>query len=33
VPVGGSPAQAAQYVKAEHERWGAAVRDAGVRPE
>jgi tripartite-type tricarboxylate transporter receptor subunit TctC len=33
VPVGGSPAQAAQYIKAEHERWGAAVREAGVRPE
>lgn len=32
-PVGGSPEQAAQYVKSEHARWGAAVRDAGVRPE
>jgi len=32
-PVGGSPEQAAQYVKAEHARWGAAVREAGVRPE
>jgi tripartite-type tricarboxylate transporter receptor subunit TctC len=27
------PGQAAQYIKAEHERWGAAVREAGVRPE
>ena len=32
-PVGGSPEQAGQYIKAEHARWGAAVRDAGVRPE
>ena len=32
-PVGGSPEQAAQYVKSEHARWGAAVRAAGVRPE
>ena len=32
-PGGGSPEQAAQYIKAEHARWGAAVREAGVRPE
>jgi len=32
-PVGGSAEQAAQYIKAEHARWGAAVREAGVRPE
>jgi hypothetical protein len=32
-PVGGSPEQAAQYIKSEHARWGAAVRSAGVRPE
>ncbi|MGJ7583609.1 Bug family tripartite tricarboxylate transporter substrate binding protein, partial [Variovorax sp. RHLX14] len=32
-PVGGSPEQAAQYIKAEHARWGEAVREAGVRPE
>ncbi|EJL69910.1 hypothetical protein PMI12_04970 [Variovorax sp. CF313] len=32
-PVGGSPEQAVQYIKAEHARWGAAVREAGVRPE
>jgi len=32
-PVGGTPEQAVQYIKAEHARWGAAVRDAGVRPE
>lgn len=31
--VGGSPEQAAQYVRAEHARWGAAVREAGVQPE
>ncbi|MBS79150.1 tripartite tricarboxylate transporter substrate binding protein [Variovorax sp.] len=33
MPVGGSPEQAAQYVRAEHARWGAAVREAGVQPE
>ena len=32
-PVGGSPEQAAQYIKSEHARWGAAVREAGVQPE
>ena len=32
-PVGGSPEQAAQYIKSEHARWGVAVREAGVRPE
>jgi len=32
-PVGGSPEQAAQYVKSEHARWGTAVREAGVKPD
>jgi tripartite-type tricarboxylate transporter receptor subunit TctC len=32
-PVGGSVQKAAQYLKSEHARWGAAVREAGVRPE
>jgi len=32
-PVGGSSEQAAQYIKSEHARWGAAVREAGVQPE
>lgn len=32
-PVGGSPERAAQYIRAEHARWGAVVREAGVRPE
>jgi tripartite-type tricarboxylate transporter receptor subunit TctC len=32
-PVGGSVEKAAQYVKSEHARWGAAVREAGVQPE
>ena len=32
-PVGGSPEKAAEYVKAEHARWGTAVREAGVQPE
>jgi tripartite-type tricarboxylate transporter receptor subunit TctC len=32
-PGGGSPEQAAQYIRSEHARWGAAVREAGVQPE
>ncbi len=32
-PVGGSVDKAAQYIKAEHARWGAVVREAGIKPE
>jgi tripartite-type tricarboxylate transporter receptor subunit TctC len=32
-PVGGSPAAAAQYIRAEHAKWGAVVREGGIRPE
>ncbi|VTU39383.1 Bug family tripartite tricarboxylate transporter substrate binding protein [Variovorax sp. PBL-E5] len=32
-PVGGSVEKAAQYIKSEHAKWGAAVREAGVQPE
>ncbi|CAN5710153.1 tripartite tricarboxylate transporter substrate binding protein [soil metagenome] len=32
-PVGGSVESAAQYVKAEHTKWGAVVREAGIKPE
>jgi tripartite-type tricarboxylate transporter receptor subunit TctC len=30
-PMGGSPQQMASFLKAEHARWGAAVKDAGVK--
>ena len=32
-PLGGSPADLAAYLKADYERWGKVVRDAGIRPE
>jgi tripartite-type tricarboxylate transporter receptor subunit TctC len=32
-PVGGSEVQAAQYIKAEHAKWGAVVRESGIQPE
>jgi tripartite-type tricarboxylate transporter receptor subunit TctC len=31
VPMSGSPQQAAQYLKAEQQRWGAVVREANVK--
>jgi tripartite-type tricarboxylate transporter receptor subunit TctC len=33
LPVGGSTEQALQYIKSEHFRWGAVVREAGIKPE
>ncbi len=30
-PLGGTPAQFAAFIKAEHAKWGAAVRDAGIK--
>ncbi|MEJ8857653.1 tripartite tricarboxylate transporter substrate binding protein [Variovorax robiniae] len=32
-PVGGTVEQAAQYIKAEHAKWGAVVRESGIQPE
>jgi tripartite-type tricarboxylate transporter receptor subunit TctC len=32
-PMGGSPAQAAQFIRTEFERWGEVVRKAGVKPD
>jgi tripartite-type tricarboxylate transporter receptor subunit TctC len=32
-PLGGTPADLAAYLKADYERWGKVVRDAGIRPE
>jgi tripartite-type tricarboxylate transporter receptor subunit TctC len=32
-PVGGSVESAAQYVKAEYAKWGAVVRDGGLKPD
>src|SRR5258706_13522960 len=30
-PLGGTPRQFAEFVKKEHAKWGAAVRDAGIK--
>jgi tripartite-type tricarboxylate transporter receptor subunit TctC len=30
-PLGGSPKQFAEFIKAEHAKWGAAVREAGIK--
>ena len=30
-PLGGTPQQFADYIKSEHAKWGAAVRDAGIK--
>jgi tripartite-type tricarboxylate transporter receptor subunit TctC len=32
-PVGGSVEQAAQYIQSEHAKWGAVVREAGIKPD
>ncbi len=32
-PMGGSPEQAAAFVKAEHLKWGSLVREANIKPE
>jgi tripartite-type tricarboxylate transporter receptor subunit TctC len=32
-PMGGTPAQAAQFIQAEYARWGDVVRKAGVKPD
>ncbi len=30
-PLGGTPAQFAEFIKSEHAKWGAAVREAGIK--
>jgi tripartite-type tricarboxylate transporter receptor subunit TctC len=30
-PLGGTPQQFAEFIKTEHAKWGAAVRDAGIK--
>jgi tripartite-type tricarboxylate transporter receptor subunit TctC len=30
-PLGGTPQQFADYIKSENAKWGAAVRDAGIK--
>ena len=30
-PLGGTPQQFAEFIKAEHAKWGAAVREAGIK--
>jgi tripartite-type tricarboxylate transporter receptor subunit TctC len=32
-PVGGSPRDFATYLKADYEKWGRVVKEAGIRPE
>lgn len=32
-PMGGTPEQFAQFLKAEHTRWGKVVREAGIKPD
>jgi tripartite-type tricarboxylate transporter receptor subunit TctC len=32
-PMGGSPETAARFIRAEQDKWGAAVREAGLKPE
>jgi tripartite-type tricarboxylate transporter receptor subunit TctC len=32
-PGGGTPAEAAAFIKAETARWGQVIRDAGIKPE
>jgi tripartite-type tricarboxylate transporter receptor subunit TctC len=33
VPVGDAPEQFAAFIRAEHARWGAVVREAGIRAD
>jgi len=30
-PLGGTPEQFAEFIRSEHAKWGAAVRDAGIK--
>ena len=30
-PLGGTPAQFAEFIRKEHAKWGGAVRDAGIK--
>jgi tripartite-type tricarboxylate transporter receptor subunit TctC len=30
-PLGGTPAQFAEFIKVEHAKWGAAVKEAGIK--
>jgi len=30
-PLGGTPGEFAAFIKSEHAKWGAAVRDAGIK--
>jgi len=32
-PGGGTPAEAAAFIKSETQRWGDVIRDAGIKPE
>ena len=30
-PLGGTPEEFAEFIRAEHAKWGAAVREAGIK--
>jgi tripartite-type tricarboxylate transporter receptor subunit TctC len=32
-PMTGSPEQAAKFIKAEQEKWGSLIREAGIKPD
>ena len=32
-PLGGTPSDLARYLKADYDRWGKVVRDAGIRAD
>ena len=32
-PVGGSPREFASFLKADYEKWGRVVKQAGIRPD
>ncbi len=32
-PGGGTPAEAAAFIKSETKRWSEVIRDAGIKPE
>ena len=32
-PGGGTPAEAAAFIKEETQRWSGVIRDAGIKPE
>ena len=33
VPMTGTPEQAARFIKAEQDKWGSLIREAGIKPD